>query len=179
MLRIRTLLLLGLLLLNSGLSGGQSRDRDAERGTAHIAQTDIVKETDRVRIATVFSTDAEFDVRTSFTAFLDRDFDELAHAGLIDSGEGIVLRGDPGDDHVDDAREVAAFRALLERRGWRVRAGLLLTVLAVAGGAATVAFLLLISGSSAAPSPEPRAPRCETRLVTPRAGDPVPMTLCH
>ena len=91
MLRIRTLLLLGLLLLNRGLGGGQSRDRNAERGTAHIAQADIVTETDRVRIAAVFSTDPEFDVGTSFTALLDRDFDELAHTGLINGGEGIVL----------------------------------------------------------------------------------------
>ena len=114
-------------------------------------------------------------------ASADHDLAQGEFAGAPGRPPDVGPYRDPAEDLEAelDAREVAAFRALLERRGWRVRAGVLLTMLGVVGGAATVVLLVLHSGLSAATSPEPRAPRCVTRLVTPRAGDPFPMTICH
>ena len=79
-----------------------------------------------------------------------------------------------------DALEVAAFRAALARRAWRIPAGVALMVL----GPTVPAVVLMIfpfwmQSTPAAPSPDTHAPRCETRIVEPSTGAPFPMTICR
>src|SRR5208283_3616377 len=60
-----------------------------ERGTTYVGETELVAELHRVRVATVFAADAQFDARAALVALLDRDLHELAHAGLIDRGKRV------------------------------------------------------------------------------------------
>ena len=48
-------------------------------------------EFDTLRIATVFTADAELDVRLGLAAFFDGDFNKLSNAGLIQRGKGVLL----------------------------------------------------------------------------------------
>jgi hypothetical protein len=89
---------------------------------------------------------------------------------------------EPGEDleREHDAREIAAFREVLERRGRRVRAGVFL-----AGLAALLAIPLLFLLGSLCIEPVGGGIRgtgsthCETHLITPSSGDPIPMTICR
>src|SRR5215831_7279379 len=48
-------------------------------------------ELDRIRIATMFATDAQLDLRPRAPSFLHRDLHQFTDAGLIDRGKRIFL----------------------------------------------------------------------------------------
>ena len=63
--RFRVTRTLSVASFNRGLGGGQSRDGDSARAAAHVVQPDFVAEVDGLRIAAVFATDADLQVRAS------------------------------------------------------------------------------------------------------------------
>ena len=78
-----------------------------------------------------------------------------------------------------DAREVAAFKASLARRGRHVSVGVLLTLLA-AVGPAVLAVSLAVLYAPPPPLPSGRSStRCDTHLVWPARGEAFPMTVCR
>src|SRR5690242_20097611 len=46
---------------------------------------------DAIRVSTVFAANPQLNARTSLVSLLHGHFDELAHTGLIDCSEGILL----------------------------------------------------------------------------------------
>ena len=48
-------------------------------------------EIDRFRVARVFATDPEFDIRLSGAAALYGEFHEFAYAALVDAGERVLI----------------------------------------------------------------------------------------
>ena len=63
----------------------------------------------RVRITTVFAADAELDVRAGLAALGDGDLHELANAGAVERGEGVLLEDFRfGVGHEEGAHVVAA-----------------------------------------------------------------------
>jgi hypothetical protein len=82
------------------------------------------------------------------------------------------------DDADALAREVAEFRAALARRTPRVWVGVVLTLLGSVAIPAAL-FALTVPDVIETASPPRAESRCETHLVTPAAGDPIPMTICR
>lgn len=77
-----------------------------------------------------------------------------------------------------DAVEIAALKASLARRTWRIRAGVVLCVVGpIAAGVGIMAFWLSWGGT--VPEHREHTPRCETHMVNPSAGSPFPMTICR
>src|SRR6266496_359590 len=78
---------------NSALDGclgcRQSSNRNSERAAAYIVQAEPMTEFDAVRLATVFATNPELDLRPAFAPQIARDFHQAADAFLIDRGEWI------------------------------------------------------------------------------------------
>src|SRR5215472_10221163 len=56
---------------NNRLRGGQTRNRHAERRSAHIVHTDLVAKLDAVRIAAMLAANADFELWTRLTAIFD------------------------------------------------------------------------------------------------------------
>ena len=73
------------------LRSRQPRDRHAVRRATHVVEADLLEELNRRGIAAVFAADAELDVRPVWRPFVDGHLHELAHAGLIDRGERVLL----------------------------------------------------------------------------------------
>ena len=79
------------LFADGSLSGGQTRNRNAVRRAGNIVHAAGLEEVDGRRIAAVFAADAQMQVGAGGTAQLGGHLHQLAHAHLIQLGEGIVL----------------------------------------------------------------------------------------
>src|SRR5262245_25041773 len=77
-------------LAESRLGRREAGDGDHEGRAGHIGHPDAVAELDRGRLPAVLTADADLEVRTRAPPALDTDLDELAHAFLVEDGEGIV-----------------------------------------------------------------------------------------
>ena len=75
----------------SSLSGGQTGDGHTEGGAGHIVQAHLVAELHGSGVAAVLAADAHMDVGAGLMAQLDGHGHQLAHALLIQVGEGIGL----------------------------------------------------------------------------------------
>ena len=71
------------------LGRGQFRDRNAQRRTANVVQTDAVTELDAGRLTAMFTTNTEMDIGTGRTAFSIGDLDQLANTRLIENLERV------------------------------------------------------------------------------------------
>src|SRR3984893_14547444 len=69
------------------LRRGKPRDRHPERRTGDVRQAGALEKVDRGRIARVFAADSKLDVRPRLPTPRGGDFDELAHALLVDRGK--------------------------------------------------------------------------------------------
>jgi hypothetical protein len=69
----------------------KSGDRHAIRRAAHVVQPDRFEELNRRRVAAVLAANAELEVRLDRPALFHGNLDQLAHAGLIDRGERVLL----------------------------------------------------------------------------------------
>ena len=79
------------LCVDRGLGSSQTGDRHAEGRAGHVVQADVVAELDARRIAAVLPADADVQLAVVGAAIVDSHAHQLAHAGLIQLGEGIVL----------------------------------------------------------------------------------------
>ena len=73
-----------------GLGGGELGDGNAEGRAAHVVKSGAVAELDGGGVAAVFAADADLEVLHGLAAAFDADLDELADAGLVEAGEGVV-----------------------------------------------------------------------------------------
>jgi hypothetical protein len=76
-------------LAQRSLSGRQARYWHAERRTGHVVEFRFVTEGNRCRIASMFTANTDFQLRSDFAAALDPDSDKFAYAALIDGNEWI------------------------------------------------------------------------------------------
>ena len=77
--------------LDGSLCGGEAGDGNAEGAAGDIVQTDLVAELHRGGVAAMLTADAQMQVGAGGTAELCGHLNELAHAGLIQTGKGIGL----------------------------------------------------------------------------------------
>lgn len=80
-----------LLLFDGSLRRSHAGDRYAEGGAGYVVHAEFGAELHGGGLAAVFATDADFELGTSGTAFLDAHLYELAHAFLIEDFERIGL----------------------------------------------------------------------------------------
>ncbi len=80
-----------LLRQNRGMRGSQTGDRHAEGRAGHVAQANVVAEHNGRRISAMLTADAQLDVGAGLAAQLGSQLNQLAHAVLIQTGEGIGL----------------------------------------------------------------------------------------
>ena len=78
-------------VLDGSLSGSQAGDGHAEGGAGDIVQAHIVAELHGGGVAAVLAADAQLQVGAGLAAQLAGHFHQTAHAGLIQTGEGIAL----------------------------------------------------------------------------------------
>src|SRR5688500_1689640 len=71
------------------LRRGEPRERDAEWRAGHVVETGVMAEPHGLRIAAVLAADADLEILALAAPALDRDLDELAHAGFVERREGI------------------------------------------------------------------------------------------
>jgi hypothetical protein len=85
---------------------------------------------------------------------------------------------DPAEDAEDalDAAEVAAFRVAVARRTRRLR---VVVPLVAIGVVAAVASILWLSSKEGPKRPATDEEGCETHLVYPPSGNPIPVTVCR
>ena len=79
-------------MFNSSLSSSQARDRHAEGRAAHVVEAHVVAELDGGGIAAVLAADAQLDVGAGLAAQFGSHLHQLAHAVLIQTGEGIASK---------------------------------------------------------------------------------------
>ena len=84
-------MLLLLRVLDRSLCGGQAGDGHAEGGAGHVVQAHLVAELHGGGVAAVLAADAQVQVGTGLAAHLGGHLHQLAHADLIQAGEGIAL----------------------------------------------------------------------------------------
>ena len=82
---------LGLPSFDSSLSGGQSGDGHAEGRAGDVVQANLVAELNAHGIAAVLAADAVVQLSAGGLALGDSHLHQLADAGLVQLGEGIVL----------------------------------------------------------------------------------------
>src|SRR2546427_1285779 len=81
------------LLLECGLSRGETGDRHAERRAGHVIQAHVVTELHRRRLAAVLSTDADLELGPRSPAELDRQLDRSEeHTSELQSQSNLVCR---------------------------------------------------------------------------------------
>ena len=73
------------------LGGRQPRDRNPERGAAHVVHAQPVAEGHRRRLAAVLAADPQLEIGPGAAAQLARHLDQLADAGLVQHLERVVL----------------------------------------------------------------------------------------
>ena len=80
------------LLSDSSLCSGQTRDRHTERRAGHIVQTDLVAELYGAGVTAVLTADTAVQLGTGSFTVLHSHLHQLANAVTIQLGEGIVLK---------------------------------------------------------------------------------------
>src|SRR5207253_4633952 len=88
----------------SGMGCGQARYGNSIRRTAHVVQSDLVAESDRLRVAAVFAADADLQIGFDVPATLGADTHQLADAFGVQYLEGIIGK----NFSIDITREEAA-----------------------------------------------------------------------
>ena len=80
------------LLSDSSLCSGQTRDRHTERRAGHIVQTDLVAELYGAGVTAVLTADTAVQLGTGSFTVLHSHLHQLANSVTIQLGEGIVLK---------------------------------------------------------------------------------------
>ena len=79
------------LLSDSSLCSGQTRDRHTERRAGHIVQTDLVAELYGAGVTAVLTADTAVELWINWLTKLKSHFHELAYAVLVELSKWIVL----------------------------------------------------------------------------------------
>ena len=80
------------LLSDSSLCSGQTRDRHTERRAGHIVQTNLVAELYGAGVTAVLTADTAVQLGTGSFTVLHSHLHQLANTVTIQLGEGIVLK---------------------------------------------------------------------------------------
>ena len=78
-------------ILDRCLRGGEAGDGNAERGAGDVVEADLVAELDGGGVAAVLAADTDVQARIDGLAQLDGHIHQLAHAGLVETGERISV----------------------------------------------------------------------------------------
>src|SRR6516225_10543859 len=99
-------------LADSGLRGGEPRDRNAIRRAGDVVEADLVAERDGRGIAAMLAADADLQAVPRLAPALNPDLDELADTVAVQRDEWIDLQDALRDIGAQEARRVVAADAV-------------------------------------------------------------------